>query len=123
TDLRGISEQNPGLNLISLLLAALLWYSITKTERDAERVIEVPISLRKIPDSMTVMNPPTKAVTVTLRGPRTILDKLDEHKTRLQLHLAGVQIGANRIDLNGPMLNPDLPRSIKVVRFDPQSFT
>jgi len=72
---------------------------------------------------MTVMNPPTKAVTVTLRGPRTILDNLDEHKTRLQLNLAGVQIGANRIDLNGPMLNPDLPKSIKVVRFEPQSFT
>ena len=123
TDLRSIIQQNPGLKLISLLLAALLWYSITKTERDAERIIEVPISLRKIPESMTVMNPPTKAVSVTLRGPRTILDNLDEHKTRLQLNLAGVQIGANRIDLNGPMLNPDLPRSIKVVRFDPQSFT
>jgi YbbR domain-containing protein len=123
TDLRGIIQRNPGLKLISLLLATLLWYSITKTERDAERIIEVPIRLRKLPDNMTVMNPPTKAVSVTLRGPRTILDNLNERDTRVQLNLSTVQVGANRFDLSGATLNPDLPKSIKVIRFDPQSFT
>ena len=92
TDLRGIIQRNPGLKLISLLLAALLWYSITKTERDAERVIEVPISLRKIPESMTVMNPPTKAVSVTLRGPRTILDNLDERLKLVLDRLAAIDV-------------------------------
>ena len=123
SDLRAAIRNNPGLKLVSLVLAVFLWYSITKTERDAERVIEVPVSLRKIPDALTVMNPPTKAVTLTLRGPRTILDNVDERKGRLQVSLATLQMGDNRIDLNGPMLNPELPRSLKVVRFDPPSLT
>ena len=122
-DVRAVIRNNPGLKLISILLATLLWYSITKTERDAERVIEVPVSLRRIPDEMTVMNPPTKAVSLTLRGPRTILDNVDERNGRIQLGLTNLQLGDNRIDLSGSMLNPALPRSLKVVRFDPPSFT
>jgi YbbR domain-containing protein len=122
-DLRAAIQKNPGLKLFSLVMAIFLWYSITKTERDAERVIEVPVSLRKIPDGLTVMNPPTKAVSVTLRGARTILDSVDERKGRLQLALANIQLGDNRIDLSGSMLNPELPRSLKVLRFDPPSFT
>jgi YbbR domain-containing protein len=116
-------RRNTGLKLFSIVLALLLWYSITKAERDAERIIELPVSLRKIPDGLTVTNPPTKAVSVTLRGPRTILDNVDERKTRLQVALAGLQQGDNRVDLNGTMLNPDLPRSLKAIRFDPSSLT
>src|SRR5262249_29245594 len=63
-----------------------------------------------------------KPVTVTLRGPRTILDNVDERKTRVQLGLRHLEPGENRIDLSGNMLVPDLPRSLKVVRFDPPSF-
>ena len=122
-ELRAAIQKNPGLKLISLLLAGLLWYSINKTERDAERTIEVPVSLRKIREDLTVINPPTKAVSITLRGPRTILDNLDERTRRVQVGLGGLQQGDNRIDLAGTMLNPALPRSIKVVRFDPPSFT
>jgi YbbR domain-containing protein len=121
--IRRMLRKNPGMKLFALVLAVFLWYSITKTERDAERIIELPVSLRRIPDGLTVTNPPTKAVSVTLRGPRTILDNVDERKSRLQVGLAALQLGDNRVDLTGTMLNPDLPRSLKVVRFDPPSFT
>ena len=122
-DLRGAVRKNPGLKLVSIVLATGVWYMITKTERDAERIIEVPVSLRKIPDQLTLTNPPTKAVSVTLRGPRTILDNVDDRKERIQLVLSGLQPGDNRVDLTGQMLNPDLARSLKVVRFDPPSLT
>jgi hypothetical protein len=123
SQLRAGVRNKPGAKLFSLVVAIFLWYSITKTERDAERMIDVPVSLRKVPDGLTVLNPPTKAVSLTLRGPRTILDNVDERKARLQLSLANLQLGDNRIDPNGSMLNPELPRSLKVVRFDPPSFT
>jgi YbbR domain-containing protein len=121
--LRDMLRRNPGLKLFALLLAAFLWYSITKTERDAERVVELPVSLRRIPDGLSMTTMPTKPVTVTLRGPRTILDNVDERKTRLQVSLADAQIGDNRFDLSGSMLTPELPRSLKAVRFDPPSLT
>jgi YbbR domain-containing protein len=120
---RAAIQNQPGVKLFAIATAVFLWYSITKTERDAERIIEVPVSMRKLPDSLTVLNPPTKPVSVTLRGPRTILDNVDERKGRLQLSLANIQQGDNRIDPNGAMLFPELPRSLKVVRFDPPSFT
>jgi YbbR domain-containing protein len=121
--LRAAIQNHPGTKLFAIVAAVFLWYSINKTERDAERVIDVPVSLRKIPDTLTVLNPPTKAVSVTLRGPRTILDNYDERKARLQLSLVSIQQGDNRIDPNGSMLFPELARSLKVVRFDPPSFT
>ena len=116
-------RRNPGLKLLALAAAVSLWYSVTKTERDAERIIELPVSLRKIPDGLTVTNPPTKAVSVTLRGPRAILDNVDERKSRLLVNLASLQLGDNRVDLNGTMMNPDLPRSLKAIRFEPPSLT
>lgn len=122
-DFRAAIQNNPGLKLFSLVAAMVVWYLITKTERDAERIIEVPVSLRSIPEAMTVTNPPTKAVSLTLRGPRTILDSVDERNGRVQLMLRNLTLGDNRIDLSGSMLNPALPRSLKVVRFDPPSFT
>jgi YbbR domain-containing protein len=121
--LRATIQNNSGLKLFSIVAAVFLWYSINETERDAERMIEVPVSLRKIPDALTVLNPPTKPVSVTLRGPRTILDNFDERKARLQLSLANIQQGDNRIDPNGSMMFPELAHSLKVVRFDPPSFT
>src|SRR5262249_40861712 len=55
--------------------------------------------------------------------PRSILDSVDERKERLQLSLATLQMGDNRIDLSGSMLTPELKGSVKVLRFDPPSFT
>lgn len=123
SELRGMLQRNPGVKLASLLMAIFLWYSITKTERDAERMVELPVSLRRIPDGLTLATPPPKPVSVTLRGPRTILDNIDERKSRLQVGLATIQLGDNRIDLNGTMLAPELPRSLKAIRFDPPSLT
>ncbi len=121
--LRAALQNQPGVKLFAIITAVFLWYSITKTERDAERIIDVPVSLRKIPDALIVLNPPTKPVSITLRGPRTILDNVDERNTRLQLGLANIQQGDNRIDPTGSMIAPQLPRSLKVVRMDPPSFT
>jgi YbbR domain-containing protein len=122
--LRELLRRDPGTKLVALLLAIFLWYSITKTERDAERIIELPVSLRNIPDGFAVSQPPTKPVSVTLRGPRTILDNVDERKTRLQVGLKRIsEPGDLRVDLNGAMLSPELPRSLKAVRFDPPSLT
>ena len=59
-----------------------------------------------------------------LRGPRTILDDMDERKGAPRRSTSRrCSSATTRIDLIGPMLNPELPRSLKIVRFDPPSFT
>ena len=118
-DLRELVRYNAGLKLVSIVLACFLWYSINALERDAERLVDVPVSIRRIPADLIVTTPPTKPVTVTLRGPRNILDNVDEHKTRLVVDLAGATAGEQRIELTGAMLNPELPRRLKALRMQP----
>ena len=117
--LRESLRTNPGVKLISLLLAFFLWFSINVTERDAERVVELPVAIRRLSGGLLVVNPPIKPISMTLRGPRTILDGVDEHKLRLGLDLTALGPGDVRLDLNGDMVKPELPRRLKVVRLEP----
>src|SRR6185436_6140872 len=118
--LREALRHNPGLKAISLLLAFFLWYSINVSERDAERVLELPIVVRKLPPDLIVVNAPDRAVTATLRGPRTILDGVDEQRGRIALDLLAATPGEMRIELTPDMIRPELPRRLKLVRLEPQ---
>ncbi|HEV7734932.1 MAG TPA: CdaR family protein [Candidatus Binatia bacterium] len=120
TAIRELVRRNPGLKLISILLACFLWYSINVLERDAERLVEVPISIRKVPPELIVTTPPTKPATLTVRGPGTILDGVDEHKSRLVVDMSSTGPGEVRIDLSNAVMTPELPRRLKVVRTQPQ---
>lgn len=117
--LRASLRHNTGLKLLSLLLACFLWYSINALERDAERVIEIPVSIRRTPPDLIVTTPPTKPVMVTLRGPRTILDGVDEGRSRVVVDLSGAAPGEARVELNESMMVPELPRRLKVLRMQP----
>jgi YbbR domain-containing protein len=115
-----IVRHNWGLKVVSLFLACFLWYSINELERDAERVVDVPVAIRKLPAELIVTElSPAKGVTVTLRGPRTILDSVDGEKTRLVVDLSNATEGKVSIDPNQATMNPELPRRLKAVRMSP----
>lgn len=116
---RDLIRHNAGLKLVSLICAVFVWATINVSERDAERVLEVPISLRKVERGLVVTNPPVKPVSVVVRGPRTILDGINERETRMTLDLTGYQPGEARIELNTGMLRPELKRHVKGVRVEP----
>jgi YbbR domain-containing protein len=119
-DLRAALRHNRGLKFVSLLLAFFLWFSINVSERDAERVLELPVVVRKLPPDLIVVNAPDRAVSATLRGPRTILDGVDEQRGRIALDLSAATPGEMRIELAPDMIRPDLPRRLKLVRLEPQ---
>src|SRR5207249_8376339 len=87
-DVRAALSRNTGLKLVSLLLAFFLWFSINVSERDAESTIELPLRVRSLGPGLIVTNQPAKPIAVTLRGPRTILDGVDERRARLALDLS-----------------------------------
>lgn len=118
-DVLAAARHQWGLKLVSLLLACFLWYSINALERDAERLVDVSVAIRRVSPELVVTTPPTKPVTVTMRGPRTILDGVDETKTRLVLDLSAVGPGQHQIDLSKGVLSPEPPRRVKVVRIQP----
>jgi len=119
-DVGAALRHNRGLKIISLLLAFFLWYSINVSERDAERVLELPVVVRKLPGDLIVVSAPDRTVTATLRGPRTILDGVDEQRGRVALDLLAATPGEMRIELTPDMIRPDLPRRLKLVRLEPQ---
>jgi YbbR domain-containing protein len=117
--LREAVQRHPGLKILSLVLAFFLWFSINVSERDAERIVELPVSVRRLSPGLIVTNLPAKPVVFTLRGPRTILDGVEERKVRVALDLTTVVPGETRVELNGDMLRPELPRRLKVLRVEP----
>jgi YbbR domain-containing protein len=119
-DLREALRRNTGLKAVSLVLAFFLWFSINVSERDAERVLELPVVVRRLPPDLIVTSGPDRTVAVTLRGPRTILDGVDEQRERVALDLATATPGEMRIELASDMIRPDLPRRLKLVRLEPQ---
>jgi YbbR domain-containing protein len=113
-------RQDTWLKFVSVLLACFVWYSINELERDAERLVELPVAIRKVPQDLIVTDlSPAKGVTVTLRGPRTILDSVDQEKTRLVVDLSHAGVGRASVDLNRATLAPELPRRLKAVRMSP----
>jgi len=118
-DILAALRRNPGLKLVSLLLAFFLWFSINVSERDAEGTIDVPLNVRSLASGLIVTNQPAKPVVVTLRGPRTILDGVDERRARMALDLSNATPGEMRVELNSDMIRPELPRRLKVVRIEP----
>ena len=117
--LRDLVRHNRGLKLVSFLLAFFLWFSINLSERDAERVVELPVTIRRLQAGLIVTNLPPKPIKMRLRGPRTILEGVDEHKVRLAPDLSSATPSDVRLDLGGDMVRPDLPRRVKVVSLEP----
>jgi YbbR domain-containing protein len=121
-ELRDSLRHNPGLKLVSLILAFLLWFSINVTERDAEIDINVPITVQRLAGDLIVTDQkPVKPVTVTVRGPRTILEGVDGRRTRLAVDMSNQGPGETKIDLTADMLRPELPRRVKAIRLEPNT--
>jgi YbbR domain-containing protein len=118
-DLREMLRRNPGLKLVSLGLAFLLWLSINLGESGAERTLELQLAPPRIAGDLVVTNLPPQ-VAVRIRGPRTILDGVDEHRTLVRLDLLGAEPGERWVEFGRDMIHPDLKARLKVVRFEPQ---
>ena len=126
--LREIREglrRNTGLKLVSLVLAFFLWFAINVSERDAEIDINIPVTTQRLSsDLIVVEKKPVKPVSVTVRGPRTILEGVDGRRMRLVVDLTQATAGETRkVELNADLLKPELPRRLKAVRFDPGTAT
>jgi YbbR domain-containing protein len=117
--LREALQRNRALKILSLILAFFLWFSINVTERDAERIVELPVSIRRLAPGLVVTNLPAKPIAFTLRGPRTILDGVDERKLRASLDLSAAAPGESRLEVTADMIRPELPRRLKMIRVEP----
>lgn len=112
-------RHNLGLKVASVAFACLVWYATNVLERDAERVVDVPLVPRQIPSDLTVVDAPATPLAITLRGPRTLLEGVEEERLKFVLPVRGLVVGTNRLDLQAGHIEPELPRRLRVVRLQP----
>lgn len=116
-------RRDPWAKLLALGLACSVWYLTNVRERDAERVVDLPVISRRVPRNLVVTDWPLDRALVTLRGPGPLLDGIDERRTRVVLSLGSLEVGQNVVDLKTARLEPELPSSISIVRVQPGRVT
>src|SRR5690606_8303357 len=118
--LRGLLLHNAGIKLLSVVIAAGLWFFVNAGERDTELAIRVPVELRNRPANMMLVSPRVDFIDLVVSGPRTLLNRIDpELSVALDLH--GVRPGPAVFRILGETL--DLPRGVSIVRLTPSEVT
>jgi hypothetical protein len=85
-------KRNLGLKALSLLLAALLWFSLT-FGHDEEVRLTVPVVLTNIPPQLSVAGRPPTAVELDVAGPKILLVNLTHERLTATLDFGGVGEG------------------------------
>jgi YbbR domain-containing protein len=124
--LREILFGNLGLKLASLVVALLL-YAHVVTEQPRESVVQIPVTLTGLPDSLAVTGHPPERVGVKIRGKWKDLIRLGLTSPYLPVDLAHAAPGPYRVsitaeDVAGKALPPELSKLVAVTEvLDPRT--
>ncbi len=87
-----------GLRLLSVGLATGLWLAVVG-ERTVERGLRVPLDFENIPESLEIVGHVPLAVDVRVRGPSSVLGRLQPGEVVAILDLAGARPGSRLFHL------------------------
>jgi YbbR domain-containing protein len=111
--------ENTGLKILALLITAVLWLSVASRPVTEVTLHGVQIELASVPPSLIPTKFDTLSASVTLRGPRDVLETVRSGDLALKADLAGVEPGVRvitvRLDRNR------LPGNVDEVSIDPHS--
>jgi YbbR domain-containing protein len=117
--MRAFLFHNSGLKLLALLLAVVIWFSITgqRRERVSERGYSIPLTVINIPQNAVIISPIPDSVDVRLRATFTALRALDPSKMEAVVDLAGTTPGEKLYRLTSDDIN--VPEGVDVVAISP----
>ena len=108
--------ENLGLKALSLMLAVLLWLSVTGAT-EGEMAIRVPVHLRNLAPQLFVMSKVPHAVELRVAGPKIQLMRLVGDHVSVSLDLQGV--GAGNVTFADLERTVVLPVGLRVTRVYP----
>jgi|SRR5579863_3843780 len=108
---------NFGLKVLSLLLAAGLWFLIAPEEQPAEVALRAPIVFQNVPPHLEISNQSIPEAQIRVRGPERVIRQLQPNEIHAEISLAGVQPGERTFDLTSQQVRH--PRDIAVVQVVP----
>ena len=95
----------------------LLWHDSPFHETD----IFIPIDLGKIPDGLSITDPPLKGIEVRISCPESLVKTLSEIKSRYLLDLSDINEGVNNIPIRKDGIK--LPSRISIINITPSFLT
>lgn len=109
--------RNAALRVIAVALAIGLWLFVNTGQHEAQTSLVVPVSYRRLPPGLMIVNQHPDFVEVLVSGPRTLLSLLDPGRLELRLDLTGVAPGQASFRISPEMFN--VPRQTGVTRVSP----
>jgi YbbR domain-containing protein len=108
----------PGLKLLALLGAFLLW-GVSHSTASVERGFDVPVVQVGVPENLVVVARTSDAVNVRVRGSRAALRSLSVGTLAYPVDLSGARPGVAKREVD--LIGMDLPRGATVVSRSPLS--
>jgi diadenylate cyclase len=108
---------NFGLKLLSLLLAAGLWFLISPDEQPAEVAIRAPIVFQHVPSHLEISSEIIPDAQIRVRGPERVIRQLQANEVHAEIELADAKPGERTFELTS--LQVRHPRDVTVVQVVP----
>jgi YbbR domain-containing protein len=107
---------NLGLKLLSVVLAIFLW-AVVVGEQKVEVTMNIPLEIKGLPRDLVMVNEPTDALEVRVRGPKTLISTLSPSEVVPGGLPSSFVEGENLIAVRPDMVR--VPRGIEVVDISP----
>jgi YbbR domain-containing protein len=120
TFLKRYVVHNFGLKVLSLLLAAGLWFLISRDEQPAEVAIRAPIVFQNAPPDLEISSEAIPETQIRVRGPERVIRQLGTNEVQAVLDLAGVTPRERTFQLTPALVRH--PREVTVMQIVPSQF-
>ena len=108
---------NLSLKLLSLLLAAGLWFMISPDEQPAEVALRAPIVFQHVPSHLEISSESIPEAQIRVRGPESVVRHLLRDEIQAEIDLSDAQPGERTFDLTSQQVHH--PRDVTVVQIVP----
>jgi len=105
------------LKILSLALATLLWFNISRDERPAEVALRAPIVFQHVPEQLEISSESIPEAQIRVRGPERTIRQLKTNEVQAEIDLAGVKAGERTFDLTSQQVRH--PHDIEVMQVIP----
>jgi len=104
------------LKVLSLLLAAGLWFLLSH-EESAEVALRSPILFQNVPQHLEISSEAVPEAQIRVRGPERIIRQLQANEVQAEINLADVKPGERTFDLTAQQVRH--PRDVAIVQIVP----
>jgi YbbR domain-containing protein len=108
---------NFALKVLSLVLAAGLWFLISRDEQPAEVALRAPIVFQHVPSQLEISSESIPEAQIRVRGPERVIRQLQANEVHAEIDLADVKPGERTFDLTSQLVRH--PIDITVVQVVP----